>query len=170
LVNRSVRRMDLKYRRRKSERLGHAFYLLRKSTRHVEEEDVIWLNNTVNRHPSFHRYHRLPTIPRSTLRTFVHARSETRRIPLPQGREETETLRGHSFLAQPWQWTIRPPLCPRYINCLFEARWPPRIWLSPFPFLPSSRFLCLSLLFLFYPRCSFLLTRFPAFLNALSRT
>lgn len=43
-------------------------------------------------------------------------------------KEVTKTLQGHSLLARPWQWTIRPPLYSQHINCLFEARWPPWIW------------------------------------------
>lgn len=41
-----------------AERLGHAFHLLRKSTRHVEEMVAVRLNNAANRHPDCHRYHR----------------------------------------------------------------------------------------------------------------
>lgn len=50
-----------------------------------------------------------------------------------------ETLQGHlGSPVRPWQWPIRPPLYPRHINCLFEARWPP--WIRD----RSSLFLSLS--------------------------
>lgn len=54
----------------------------------------------------------------------------------PDRIEVTETLQGHSLLVQPWQWTIRSPLYPQHINCLFETRWPPWIWFRSSPSLP----------------------------------
>lgn len=101
-----------------------------KIARFVEREEDRSSNRAGDRHHSFAnaRRHRRRSFRIGLYAPFVHARREY----LSRWRGDRETLRGHSgLLARPWQWTIRPPLCPRYINCLFEARWPPRIWLSP---------------------------------------
>jgi len=122
------------------------------------------LNNAANRHPSCHRYHRRPSQAR--LYVSLCTWSEAKEYPSLEMEKRPRRCGDTRFSRSPGQWTIRPPLCPRHINCLFEARWPPRIWLSSFPSLPPASCISPSRRHFFFHSRSFLL----AFLDALSRT
>lgn len=151
-----------------AERLGHAVHLLRKSRRHAEEGTR--LNNTADRHPGCHRYHRRPS------RDRVYAPLCTR-----SGAEEYLSLSLAEVEKRPsrcgdTRFSRSPDNGPFVRHCVrgtlivslrpddlrgYDSRPPPpfRPLLAPLP----RRF--------FFTRVvSFLLARFPAFLDALSRT
>lgn len=141
--------------------------LLRKSMRHVEEEVAIWLNNIANRHPGCHRYHRQPS--RDRLYAPLCTRSEAEEYPSPEVEKRSRRCGDTRFSRSPdngpfvrhcVRGTLIVSLRPDDLRG-YDSR----------PLPPSPPFLSLSLPRFFFTRTfSFLLARFPAFLDALSRT